>query len=189
MANSPLDRSFAQERDAADPLAGFYDRFVRDDPSLIYLDGNSLGMLPLATAERIADVVRNEWGAGLVRSWDRWMDLPGRAGDLLGGQVADVAPIQQDPAPLLRVVAHDALERCRLTHAVPADEGDNPAVPHLDGDAVEDLALPVPRLEAVHHEHLRRAPEVGFDHVPAGPELRVRPLGEDPAARQDRDAL
>ena len=64
MANSPLDRSFAQERDATDPLAGFYDRFVRDDPSLIYLDGNSLGMLPLATVERISKVVRDGWGRG-----------------------------------------------------------------------------------------------------------------------------
>jgi kynureninase len=69
VANSPLDRSFAQECDAADPLAGFYDRFARDDPSLIYLDGNSLGMLPLATAERISEVVRGGWGRGLIRSW------------------------------------------------------------------------------------------------------------------------
>jgi kynureninase len=66
----------------------------RDDPSLIYLDGNSLGMLPLATAERIADVVRREWGAGLVRSWEHWIDLPRRAGDLLGSQLLGAAPGQ-----------------------------------------------------------------------------------------------
>src|SRR5690348_12846949 len=76
----PAGRSYAEERDAADPLAGFRDRFARDDPALIYLDGNSLGMLPLATAERIADVVRREWGTGLVRSWERWIELPRRAG-------------------------------------------------------------------------------------------------------------
>jgi kynureninase len=69
VANSLLDRSFAQECDAADPLARFRDRFVRDDPSLIYLDGNSLGMLPVATAERIGKVVRGGWGRGLIRSW------------------------------------------------------------------------------------------------------------------------
>ena len=92
MANSPLDRSFAQECDAADPLAGFYDRFARDDPSLIYLDGNSLGMLPLATAERISEVVRGGWGRGLIRSWGHWMDLPRQVGDLLGQHLLGAAP-------------------------------------------------------------------------------------------------
>jgi len=81
----PADRSYARECDAADPLSRFRDRFAPADPSLIYLDGNSLGMLPLATADRIADVVRREWGTGLVRSWSHWIGLPGRAGDLLGG--------------------------------------------------------------------------------------------------------
>src|SRR5215469_1521215 len=90
----PGDRSFAEGCDAADPLAGFRGRFARDDPSLIYLDGNSLGMLPLATAERIAEVVRGEWGAGLVRSWEHWIDLPRRAGDLLGSHLLGAAPGQ-----------------------------------------------------------------------------------------------
>jgi kynureninase len=88
------DRSFADECDAADPLASFRERFARDGPSLIYLDGNSLGMLPLATAERIADVVRREWGGGLVRSWEHWIDLPRRAGDLLGDHLLGAAPGQ-----------------------------------------------------------------------------------------------
>lgn len=35
-------------------------------PALVYLDGNSLGALPKATQQRIADVVRNEWGHGLI---------------------------------------------------------------------------------------------------------------------------
>jgi kynureninase len=82
------------ERDAADPLGSFRGRFAWHDPSLIYLDGNSLGMLPLATADRIADVVRREWGAGLVRSWRDWVDLPARAGDLLGEHLLGAAPGQ-----------------------------------------------------------------------------------------------
>ena len=94
MANSPLDRSFARECDATDPLAGFYDRFARDDPSLIYLDGNSLGMLPLATAERIGEVVRDGWGRGLIRSWGHWMALPRQVGDLLGRHLLGAAPGQ-----------------------------------------------------------------------------------------------
>jgi len=88
------DRAYAEEQDSADPLAVFRDHFERDDPSLIYLDGNSLGPLPRAARARIAEVVSREWGAGLVRSWHRWMSLPGETGDLLGAHLAGAAPGQ-----------------------------------------------------------------------------------------------
>jgi len=94
MPTFPADRSYAESLDAADPLAGFRDRFVREDPSLIYLDGNSLGPLPRATRARIAEVVADEWGAGLVRSWHRWIELPGQVGDLLGEHLIGAAPGQ-----------------------------------------------------------------------------------------------
>ncbi len=87
-------RREAEELDAADPLARFRERFAHRDPSLIYLDGNSLGMLPLATAERIAALVSQEWGAGLIRSWEHWIDLPQRVGDLLGEHLLGAAPGQ-----------------------------------------------------------------------------------------------
>jgi kynureninase len=87
-------RSGAAELDAADPLARFRDRFVRADASLIYLDGNSLGMLPEVTARRISEVVGQEWGAGLISSWAHWMDLPQQAGDLLGRHLLGAAPGQ-----------------------------------------------------------------------------------------------
>jgi kynureninase len=88
------DRSYAEKLDAADPLAAFRDRFVLDDPSLIYLDGNSLGPLPRATQARIAEVVSREWGAGLVRSWSRWIGLPGQVGDFVGEHLIGAAPGQ-----------------------------------------------------------------------------------------------
>jgi kynureninase len=89
------DRSYAQERDATDPLAGFRQRFVHPTGQpLIYLDGNSLGMLPLATAARITDVMYREWGTGLIRTWDHWADLPARAGDLLGQHLLGAGPGQ-----------------------------------------------------------------------------------------------
>ena len=69
-------RAFAEALDAADPLAPFRDRFVIDDPDLIYLDGNSLGRLPIATVARLQHLVRQEWGGDLVRGWDRWPGLP-----------------------------------------------------------------------------------------------------------------
>lgn len=70
--------------DASDALASFRDRFVIDDPGLIYLDGNSLGRLPRATVDRLDHLVREEWGRGLVRNWEDWIDMPQRVGDLLG---------------------------------------------------------------------------------------------------------
>jgi len=68
--------------DAADPLRGFRERFVLPE-SVIYLDGNSLGCLPKATAPRLAEVVKREWGEGLIGSWNSagWVDAPGRVGD------------------------------------------------------------------------------------------------------------
>jgi kynureninase len=87
----PLDRTYAEQLDLADPLASFRDRFVLADEALIYLDGNSLGPLPLATQARIAEVVSLEWGAGLVRSWDRWVGLPRETGDLIGRHLTGAA--------------------------------------------------------------------------------------------------
>jgi kynureninase len=73
--------------DAADPLAHFRDRFAIADPGLIYLDGNSLGRLPAATADRLARVVADEWGGELIRGWDHWLDEPKRVGDRLAEAV------------------------------------------------------------------------------------------------------
>jgi kynureninase len=86
-----LSRERAVALDAADPLASLRDAFVVDDPELIYLDGNSLGRLPKATVERLARVVRDEWGSGLIRSWRHWVDLPSRAGDLIGSTLLGAA--------------------------------------------------------------------------------------------------
>jgi kynureninase len=81
LGDAALDRAAAL--DAADPLGPFRDRFVVADPDLVYLDGNSLGRLPRATAERLRGVVEGEWGGELIRGWDRWIDEPGRVGDLI----------------------------------------------------------------------------------------------------------
>src|ERR1700751_3531879 len=93
MSQVSLARENAKKLDGADPLAGFRDRFALDDPSLVYLNGNSLGALPLATLRRMEAVLREEWGAALARSWDHWVGLPGRAGDLVG-ELTGAAPGQ-----------------------------------------------------------------------------------------------
>jgi kynureninase len=84
-------RARAESLDASDPLGSFRDRFVIDDDDLIYLDGNSLGRLPKATVDRLRSLVSTEWGAGLVRSWDEWIDMPQRVGDLLARSVLGAA--------------------------------------------------------------------------------------------------
>ncbi len=60
-------------------------RFQLPD-GVIYLDGNSLGPLPLGVAERLAAAVEGEWGGKLIRAWNDagWIDLPGRVGDRIG---------------------------------------------------------------------------------------------------------
>ncbi len=87
----PFDLADARRRDAENPLRQLRDRFLRADSELIYLDGNSLGMLPVATAERLAQVVRNEWGGELVRGWQHWADLPTGVGDRLGAALLGAA--------------------------------------------------------------------------------------------------
>ncbi|MBV9804547.1 MAG: hypothetical protein JO130_15200, partial [Solirubrobacterales bacterium] len=93
MSEVLLERAHAEELDAADPLASFRARFALDDPSLIYLNGNSLGALPIATRTRVEQVLRQEWGMALARSWDHWVDLPGSAGNLIG-ELTGAAPGQ-----------------------------------------------------------------------------------------------
>jgi kynureninase len=80
-----MNREQAAALDAADPLRSLRDLF--DIPTgVIYLDGNSLGVLPRATAARVQQVVTQEWGEGLIRSWNSagWMELPQRLGDKIG---------------------------------------------------------------------------------------------------------
>lgn len=84
---TPEDR--ARDFDAADPLASYRDRFSLPD-GVIYLDGNSLGALPKATTEVMARVIEQEWGEGLIRSWNAgefgagWFDMARR----IGGKIA-----------------------------------------------------------------------------------------------------
>ncbi|MDX3619792.1 kynureninase [Streptomyces europaeiscabiei] len=73
--------SQARELDAADELSGLRSRFVLDDA--VYLDGNSLGALPVSVPGRLTDVVYREWGELRIRSWDEsgWWTAPERIGD------------------------------------------------------------------------------------------------------------
>ncbi|TXL63292.1 kynureninase [Aeromicrobium terrae] len=85
-------RRVAAELDASDPLAPYRDRFLPADDVVAYLDGNSLGRTPRATAERLASFVTDEWARRLIRGWDEgWLDLPVDVGDELGAAVLGAA--------------------------------------------------------------------------------------------------
>jgi kynureninase len=84
-------RAHAEALDAADPLAALRERFAIEPDGPIYLDGNSLGRLPLATRERLRAVV-DEWAERLVGGWDEWIELPRRAGDVLAEGVLGARP-------------------------------------------------------------------------------------------------
>ena len=78
-----ITRDDALALDAADPLASFRDRFHIPNPDVVYLDGNSLGMPPKRTIERLREIYEDDWATGLIRSWDHWVDMPQRVGDVL----------------------------------------------------------------------------------------------------------
>ncbi len=79
-----IDRDTCAALDAADPLTPFRERYTLP-VGVIYLDGNSLGALPRGTAAEVQRVIAEEWGAGLIRSWNDagWFDKPRAVGDMI----------------------------------------------------------------------------------------------------------
>ena len=69
----------ARGLDRADPLRQLRHRFQLP-PGIVYLDGNSLGALPVAIGGRLRQVVRDQWGPDLISSWNKhqWIDWPAR---------------------------------------------------------------------------------------------------------------
>ena len=99
-----------RQLDAQDPLRDLRHQFDLP-PGVIYLDGNSLGVLPRATAARVAEVVTQEWGQGLIRSWNSagWFDAPRRAGDkiarLVGASRNEVVATDSTSINLFKVLS------------------------------------------------------------------------------------
>jgi len=94
LPGSATQRSTAEALDAADPLAAFRSEFYISDPNLCYLDGNSLGRLPLRSIERINSFLTEEWGSELVDGWSHWIDQAQPAGDLLASSALGTGPGQ-----------------------------------------------------------------------------------------------
>ena len=105
-----MTRQDALALDAADPLAPLRAQFALP-AGVIYLDGNSLGVLPKSTAARVQQVVQQEWGEGLIRSWNAagWIDLPQRIGDkiarLVGASPGELVVADSTSVNLFKVLS------------------------------------------------------------------------------------
>jgi kynureninase len=110
MTAHPQSIDSALALDASDPLAGFRARFAIPD-GLIYLDGNSLGMLPRHAPERVRAVVEEEWGRQLIRGWTAagWITLPRRVGAriaaLIGADEDEVVCADSTSVNLFKVLS------------------------------------------------------------------------------------
>lgn len=106
----------AAELDAADPLAGFRDRFLPSPDVVAYLDGNSLGRPLAGSAEHLERFVRTEWAGRLIRGWtDGWTQWPERVGDRIGSVALGAGPGQtvlaDSTTVLLYKLARAAVDR------------------------------------------------------------------------------
>jgi kynureninase len=144
--------------DAADPLAGYRDRFAPAEPGLVYLDGNSLGRPTTAAIERVR-AVTEQWATRLIRGWDEgWLELPLRVGDrlatgVLGARAGEVLLTDSTTVNLYRL-ASAALDARPGRRAVLIERSEFPTdryvveglarerdleIRWLDGDPVEGL--------------------------------------------------
>jgi kynureninase len=112
--------------DAQDPLRELRQLFTLPE-GVIYLDGNSLGALPVSAPSRVARAVADEWGQGLIRSWNSagWFELPQRLGDriaaLIGARPGEVVATDSTSINLykvlsaaLQIAGHDAAGRSKV---------------------------------------------------------------------------
>jgi kynureninase len=119
--------------DAADPLRACRDRFLIP-PNLVYLDGNSLGVLPKAAIQRQRDIVEQEWGASLIRSWNShdWIGAPQRIG-------AKIAPLIGAKPHEVIVADSVSVNLFKLITAAAALSADRPVLLSEPGNFHTDL--------------------------------------------------
>ena len=115
-----------QTLDAQDPLRSLRELFSIPQGT-IYLDGNSLGVMPKTAPARVADVVTREWGTDLIQSWNKagWFQMPQKMGDkiarLIGANAGEVVATDSTSINLFKVLsaalnmaAEDAPNRKRI---------------------------------------------------------------------------
>ena len=107
---TPQSLAACESLDQQDPLRSLRDLFQLP-PGVIYLDGNSLGVLPKATPSRVAQAVTQEWGNDLIKSWNKagWFQLPMQVGDkiarLIGANAIEVVAADSTSINLFKVLS------------------------------------------------------------------------------------
>ena len=110
IVSSQVTRNVLAALDASDPLAGFRDQFYLPE-GVLYFDGNSLGAVPKSVEARLHGAITQEWGNGLVRSWNSagWYDMPRRVGDkiarLIGANPGEVVVADSTSINVFKVLA------------------------------------------------------------------------------------
>ncbi len=109
MQSNPITHAYCVALDQADALAHCRARFELPD-GIIYLDGNSLGALPSSVQPRMAQAIGQEWGVGLIRSWNdaHWYSAPQRVGariaQLVGASAGEVIAADSISVNLFKVL-------------------------------------------------------------------------------------
>ncbi|MFH0757229.1 MAG: kynureninase [Bacteroidota bacterium] len=121
----------ARELDQQDPLKRFRDRFAINDPSVIYLDGNSLGRLPLETVNYLDAAIREQWGDRLIRSWNEgWyqqsMRLGKKIAQIIGAHPEEVI-VSDSTSVNLYKLAYGALKRMEGRSEILSDDMNFPS--------------------------------------------------------------
>ncbi len=158
---------WARNLDRNDDLKGFRDRFLIDEPDLIYLDGNSLGRVPRDSIALMDRLVRHQWGNRLIRAWnDEWMGLSRRIGAKLAGLIGalpdEVIIADSTSVNLFKLIAGALKERPGRRKIVtdsinfPSDIYILKAVADMIDPAYEMVILPVDNGFAVSEEVLDR---------------------------------
>ena len=152
--------------DAADPLGSCRDRFLIPE-GLIYLDGNSLGAMPRAAADRQRALIGQEWAVSLIRSWNEhdWIGAPQRIGakiaPLIGARRNEVIVADSVSVNLFKLIV--AAAALRPGRPVLLSEAGNF---HTDLHIASGAADTVPgmRLEVVERDRIGEAigPETGL---------------------------
>ena len=82
-----FNKNKIKDLDQNDPLSKYRSEFQVSDIDLCYLDGNSLGRLPLRTVDKITSFLKEEWGKQLVEGWEDWINEAQISGDLLAKNI------------------------------------------------------------------------------------------------------
>lgn len=156
-----MDPAACEALDRADPLARKRDEFFLSE-GLVYLDGNSLGALPLRARDRARELVESEWGRDLIRSWNThgWIDLPTRCGEriapLVGAAPGQVICCDSISVNLFKLLAAGLTLQPGRNRVV-AVEGDFPTDHYMAQGLQSLLGTARCRLDAVPREAIERS--------------------------------